>query len=167
MKDVVALGEALIDFACRSTDELGYPVLAAQPGGAPVNFLAALQRYGCSTAFIGKVGDDAFGRLLQSTLCAQGIDTQGLVADMGIFTTLAFVTLDADGNRAFSFARKPGADTALHPSEVKLSLLKGARVFHFGSLSLTDEPVRRRCRSAGEPLHDQLRSEFPPFPLGE
>lgn len=148
MKDVVALGEVLIDFACCSADASGYPILAAQPGGAPANFLSALQCYGCSTGFIGKVGDDAFGHLLKITLDSQGIDTQGLVFDPSVFTTLAFVTLDATGNREFSFARKPGADTNLHSSEVAISLLEGARVFHFGSLSLSDEPSRSATQFA-------------------
>ena len=105
MKDVVALGELLIDFAPVSTDAAGYPTVTAQPGGAPGNFLAALQKYGCSTAMIGKVGDDAFGRLLIGTVAEKGIDTKGIVCDPNVFTTLAFVTLDATGNREFSFAR--------------------------------------------------------------
>ena len=88
MKDVVALGELLIDFAPVSTDEAGYPTLKAQPGGAPGNFLAALQKYGCTTGLIGKVGDDAFGHLLKGTLDEIGIDTNGLVVDPAVFTTL-------------------------------------------------------------------------------
>ena len=132
MKDVVALGELLIDFAHKSSDGAGYPTLAAQPGGAPGNFLAALQRYGCSTALIGKVGDDAFGHLLLETLRTHGIETRGVVTDASVFTTLAFVTLDATGNREFSFARKPGADTCLTADEVDGALIDEARVFHFG-----------------------------------
>ena len=112
--DVVALGELLIDFAPVSTNAAGYPTLAAQPGGAPGNFLAALQIYGCTTALIGKVGADRFGDLLKATLAEKGIETRGIVSDPAVFTTLAFVTLDATGNREFSFARKPGADTCLH-----------------------------------------------------
>ncbi|MEE0799936.1 MAG: carbohydrate kinase, partial [Gemmiger sp.] len=148
MKDVVALGELLIDFAPVSSDEAGYPTLKAQPGGAPGNFLAALQRYGCTTALIGKVGDDAFGHLLTGTLERLGIGTEGIVTDPAVFTTLAFVTLDATGNRSFSFARKPGADTCLRPDEVDKSLLDGCRVFHFGTLSLTGEPARSATREA-------------------
>lgn len=148
MKDVVALGELLIDFACKSTDGAGYPTLAAQPGGAPGNFLAALQMYGCSTAMIGKVGDDAFGRLLLETLGERGLETRGVVVDPAVFTTLAFVTLDATGNREFSFARKPGADTCLTADEIALDLIDEARVFHFGTLSLTGEPVRTATRTA-------------------
>lgn len=148
MKDVVALGELLIDFAPASTDESGYPTLKAQPGGAPGNFLAALQKYGCSTALLGKVGDDAFGHLLVGTLNEKGIETKGIVTDPAVFTTLAFVTLDATGNRSFSFARKPGADTCLRTDELDLSLLDDCRVFHFGTLSLTSEPARSATRAA-------------------
>ena len=148
MKDVVALGELLIDFAPVSADEAGYPTLKAQPGGAPGNFLAALQKYGCTTALIGKVGDDAFGHLLVNTLDTLGIGMAGVVKDPAVFTTLAFVTLDAIGNRSFSFARKPGADTCLRPEEVDTSLLDEGKVFHFGTLSLTGEPARSATRAA-------------------
>ncbi len=146
--DVVALGELLIDFAPVSTNAAGYPTLAAQPGGAPGNFLAALQTYGCTTALIGKVGADRFGDLLKATLAEKGIETRGIVSDPAVFTTLAFVTLDATGNRAFSFARKPGADTCLRADELDLTLIDEARVFHFGSLSLTDEPARTATQKA-------------------
>ena len=148
MKDVVALGELLIDFAPVSRDEAGYPTLKAQPGGAPGNFLAALQKYGCSTALIGKVGADSFGKLLLATVAAKGIETRGIVSDPDAFTTLAFVTLDATGNREFSFARKPGADTCLRPEEVDRAHIDEARVFHFGTLSLTGEPARTATRQA-------------------
>lgn len=149
MFDVVALGELLIDFTCVSKDEAGYPTLAANPGGAPGNFLASLQAYGCTTAMLGKVGADAFGRLLVSTLENRGIDTRGIVMDSDVFTTLAFVTLDDTGNREFSFARKPGADTRLTEKELGLtSPIDNCRVFHFGTLSLTDEPARSTTRAA-------------------
>ena len=121
--DVVALGELLIDFAPHSVNEGGYPVLSANPGGAPGNFLAALNKYGCKTAMIGKVGDDLFGRLLIQTLQSAGIETKGVLKDENQFTTLAFVSLDASGNRDFSFARKPGADTCLTPEEIDESLI--------------------------------------------
>lgn len=148
MYDVIALGELLIDFAPQSRTETGYPVLAAQPGGAPANFLAALNRYGYRTAMIGKVGDDMFGRLLLGTLQSAGIDPQGILKDPDVFTTLAFVSLDESGNRDFSFARKPGADTCLRPEELDLSLIRQAKVFHFGTLSLTDEPAASATRRA-------------------
>ena len=150
MFDVVALGELLIDFACASKDEAGYPTLAANPGGAPGNFLAAaLQAYGCTTAMLSKVGTDAFGKLLVGTLENRGIDTRGIIMDADVFTTLAFVTLDDTGNREFSFARKPGADTRLTEAEaLSTGLIDDCRVFHFGTLSLTDEPVRSATRAA-------------------
>ena len=155
MKDVVALGELLIDFAPVSTDAAGYPTVTAQPGGAPGNFLAALQKYGCSTAMIGKVGDDAFGRLLIGTVAEKGIDTRGIVCDPNVFTTLAFVTLDATGNREFSFARKPGADTCLTADEVNTALIDEAKVFHFGTLSLTGEPARSATQKAAAYAKEQ------------
>ena len=148
MKDVVAIGELLIDFAPVSTDDAGYPTLKAQPGGAPGNFLAALQKYGCTTALMGKVGEDAFGNLLVNTLDTLGISTKGIVKDSSVFTTLAFVTLDATGNREFSFARKPGADTRLRVEELDTALLDSCKVLHFGTLSLTGEPARSATKAA-------------------
>ena len=142
MIDVVALGELLIDFATVSADGDGYPTMAAHPGGAPANFLAALTKYGCSAALMGKVGDDTFGRLLVQTLRRAGIETRGLRMDSRFFTTLAFVTFDDRGDRAFAFSRKPGADTCIAFEELELSLLDEAGVFHFGTLSLTHEPAR-------------------------
>ena len=148
MLDVVALGELLIDFAAKSKDPDGYPTMAANPGGAPGNFLAALNVYGKKTAFLGKVGADTFGHLLLGTLQKAGIETKGVIADPDYFTTLAFVTFDSAGDRSFSFARKPGADTQLCWEEVDQSLIDEARVFHFGTLSLTDEPARTATRKA-------------------
>lgn len=148
MTDVVALGELLIDFAAKSTDAAGYPTMAANPGGAPGNFLAALNAYGKKTAFLGKVGQDAFGRLLLFTLEQAGIETKGIVTDSSVFTTLAFVTFDEHGDRSFSFARKPGADTQLRWEEIDTRLIDDAKVFHFGTLSLTDEPARTATQKA-------------------
>lgn len=142
MMDVVALGELLIDFACLSTDADGYPTMAAHPGGAPANFLAALTKFGARTALLGKVGTDAFGKMLLRTLEEAGIETRGIVTSDDVFTTLAFVTFDERGDRQFSFSRKPGADTCLTFEELNLSLIDEAKVFHFGTLSLTDEPAR-------------------------
>ena len=142
MIDVVALGELLIDFATVSTDAGGYPTMAAHPGGAPANFLAALTKFGANTALLGKVGTDTFGELLIGTLKNAGIETRGLIETDDVFTTLAFVTFDEHGDRAFAFSRKPGADTCLSFEELDLSLIDEARVFHFGTLSLTDEPAQ-------------------------
>lgn len=150
MYDVVAIGELLIDFTCQSADENGYPVMAAHPGGAPANFLAALAKFGARTAMLGKVGSDSFGKLLIKTLKKTGIDTRGMVAADDVFTTLAFVTLDSSGDREFSFARKPGADTQLRFEELDLNIIDAAKVFHFGSLSLTTEPSRSAAYKAVE-----------------
>ncbi len=142
MMDVVALGELLVDFTNVGADSDGYPTMAAHPGGAPANFLAALSKYGAKTALLGKVGEDTFGKLLVGTLEKAGIATKGIVMAEDVFTTLAFVTLDETGNREFAFARKPGADTRIAFEELDLSLIDETQVFHFGTLSLTDEPAR-------------------------
>ncbi|MCH1981528.1 carbohydrate kinase [Ruminococcus sp. OA3] len=141
MFDVIALGELLIDFTPYGTSQDGRALFEQNPGGAPANVLAALSRLGQKTAFIGKVGEDMHGHLLKDTLEECGIDTSGLIFDPDYFTTLAFVALE-NGERSFSFARKPGADTKLHKEEVSEDLLKQTRIFHCGSLSLTDEPSR-------------------------
>ena len=150
MYDVVALGELLIDFACISNDSEGYPTLAAHPGGAPANFLAAINKFGGKTALLGKVGNDTFGKLLLGTLEKSGIDSKGIVCTDDVFTTLAFVTFDASGDREFSFSRKPGADTQLGFEDVDLSMIDKTKVFHFGTLSLTDEPVREATKKTVE-----------------
>lgn len=150
MNQVIALGELLIDFAAQHTDDAGYPTMKANPGGAPANFLAALSKYGISAGFIGKVGKDTFGKLLTETLKSAEIDTGGIVADPDYFTTLAFVTFDEKGERSFSFARKPGADTQLCWEEVDTGILDECSVFHFGTLSLTDDPVRTATQKTVE-----------------
>ena len=148
MYDVIALGELLVDLAERAKDENGYPTLAANPGGAPGNFLAALSAYGKKTTFLAKVGDDTFGHLLTGTMRRAGIDTRGILISPDTFTTLAFVTFDAHGDRSFAFARKPGADTQLRWEEIDPAMLAESRVFHFGSLSCTDEPARTATQKA-------------------
>ncbi len=142
MIDVTALGEVLIDFTDAGTSPSGQKLFERNPGGAPANVLVALQRLGHKTAVIGKVGADIHGEFLRQTLEAEGVDTHNLICDPNTFTTLAFVALAADGERTFSFARKPGADTQLRSGEVDRSLIEESRVFHVGSLSLTDEPAR-------------------------
>lgn len=141
MYDVVALGELLIDFTPLGESDRGYPVFECNPGGAPTNVLACLAKLGKRTAFIGKVGDDDFGRFLHTVLVERGISTKGLVFDLEVTTTLAFVHLQPDGERSFSFFRNPGADTRLQPEDVNEALFD-AQIFHFGSLSLTHEPAR-------------------------
>lgn len=142
MYDVTALGELLIDFTPSGISEGGQRLFEQNPGGAPANVLAALNKCGLKTAFLGKVGNDMHGRFLQETLEQAGIDCKGLIVDDSVFTTLAFVALNDKGERSFSFARKPGADTMLRPEELDLQILQNSRVFHVGSLSLTDEPVK-------------------------
>ena len=142
MFDVVALGESLIDFTPSGVNELGMQLFACNPGGAPANVLAMNAKLGGKTAFIGKVGDDSFGRFLKSTMEEAGIQVSGLRLSPTANTTLAFVQLDDQGDRSFSFYRKPGADICLSREEVDQNLLKNCKIFHFGSVSLTDEPSR-------------------------
>lgn len=148
MYDVVALGELLIDFVHKETTKAGYPVMQANPGGAPGNFLSTASLFGARAAFIGEVGDDGFGLMLKRTLKESGIDVRGVISDPNVFTTLAFVTLDENGDRAFSFARKPGADTMLTASELPTDIIENTRFFHFGSLSMTHEPARAATQEA-------------------
>lgn len=135
--DVTALGELLIDFTENGISQQGNKLFEANPGGAPCNVLAMLQKLGHKTAFIGKVGEDAFGRLLVQSVREQGIDTTGVRFDSDIPTTLAFVQTGADGDRDFSFYRNPGADLMLTEDEVDPALIRSTKIFHFGSLSMT------------------------------
>lgn len=146
--DITALGELLVDFTQAGYSDGGMRLFEQNPGGAPANMLSALARFGMKTAFIGKVGQDMHGQFLKDTLDAAGVDTHGIVMAPDVFTTLAFVALK-DGERAFSFARKPGADTCLREDEVDFGILEQSAVFHFGSLSLTNEPSRSTtCKAA-------------------
>ena len=142
--DAVALGELLIDFTQNGLSEQGNLLFEANPGGAPANVLAMLRKLGKHCAFIGKVGADAFGELLARTVSDAGVDLRGLRRDEQVHTTLAVVQTLPGGDRDFSFYRKPGADLMLRPEELDEEALQNCRIFHFGSLSLTDEP----CRSA-------------------
>jgi len=144
MFDLTVLGELLIDFTPSGTSESGMRIFEQNAGGAVANAAAAVAKLGRKAAFIGKVGDDMHGAFLKETLENAKIDTTGLIVDPDVFTTLAFVSLKDDGEREFSFARKPGADTCLTAEEVDLEILKNSRIFHVGSLSVTDEP----CKSA-------------------
>ena len=148
MFDVVALGELLIDFTQNGVSQQGNGLFEANPGGAPCNVLAMLQKLGKRTAFIGKVGDDFFGRLLGEAIREAGIDGRNLVYDSEIHTTLALVHTFADGDRDFSFYRNPGADMMLRTDELDLDLIHSARLFHFGTLSMTDEGVRQATKTA-------------------
>ena len=152
--DVTALGELLIDFTENGTSSQGNPVLEANPGGAPCNVLAMLQRLGKKTAFIGKVGKDMFGTQLREAVEEVGIDTRGLITDEEVHTTLAFVHTYPDGDRDFSFYRNPGADMMLKKEEVSEDLIRDSRIFHFGTLSSTHEGVREATRHALEVAKD-------------
>lgn len=148
--DVTALGELLIDFTKNSISEQGNPLFEANPGGAPCNVLAELSKLGKKTAFLGKVGKDMFGKLLQERVAREGIDTEGLFQDEEIPTTLAFVQTFENGDRDFSFYRKPGADLMLKEEEVEgiKDRIMGSKLFHFGTLSLTSEPAASATRRA-------------------
>ena len=146
--DVTAMGELLIDFTMNGQSGQGNNLFEACPGGAPCNVLAMLNKLGRKTAFIGKVGQDQFGRLLKETIEELGIETKGLMLDEDIRTTLAFVHTFPDGDREFSFYRNPGADMMLSEAEVDYELIRQSKVFHFGTLSMTDEPVRAATKKA-------------------
>ena len=146
--DVVALGELLIDFTENGKSGQGNPVYEANPGGAPCNVLSMLNNFGHSTAFIGKVGDDIFGRSLKKTMEEVGIDVSNLIIDDQARTTLAFVETKEDGDRDFSFFRNPGADMLLKASDLDKRMLVNTRVFHYGTLSMTHEGVREATKEA-------------------
>ena len=153
--DLVALGELLVDFTQCGTSEHGGALFERNAGGAPANVLVAASKLGLATQFVGKVGADAHGRFLHRALEEQGVGCIGLVEDPDVFTTLAFVEVDSrTGERTFSFARKPGADTRLTPDEIPLRLVQGCRVLHVGSLSLTDEPARSATMCAVDAAGD-------------
>ena len=146
--DVLALGELLIDFTENGVSGQGNTIYEANPGGAPCNVLAMLNRLGHKTAFMGKVGVDIFGKRLKDVLDQVGIDTQGLLMDPDVRTTLAFVQTFADGDRDFSFYRNPGADMMLKADELKEDMLADCRIFHFGTLSMTHDEVREATKKA-------------------
>lgn len=146
--DVVALGELLIDFTHNGISEQNNPLFEANPGGAPCNVLSMLSRLGYKTAFIGKVGQDMFGHMLADAIAECGICADGLCFDTQVNTTLAFVHKLENGDRDFSFYRKPGADMMLRESEIREELIQNARIFHFGTLSMTHEEVAAATRRA-------------------
>ena len=145
---VTALGELLIDFTESGLSNQGNFLMEANPGGAPCNVLAMLQKLGRKTAFIGKVGNDFLGKHLKKVVEEVGIDTRNLLLDEDVHTTLAFVHTYADGDRDFSFYRNPGADMNLRAEEIDEALIAQSEVFHFGSLSLTHPGVREATKKA-------------------
>lgn len=146
--DVTALGELLIDFTENGISSQGNPILEANPGGAPCNVLAMLQKLGKKTSFIGKVGNDQFGRMLKDAIERAGIESGNLMMDENVHTTLAFVHTMKDGDRDFSFYRNPGADMMLKIAEVQKERIEASKVFHFGTLSSTHEGCREATRYA-------------------
>lgn len=146
--DVVALGELLIDFTENGISSQGNPVFEANPGGAPCNVLAMLRKLGKRCAFIGKVGEDMFGQQLKTVAEQAGIDMSALLMDRDVHTTLAFVKTFPNGDRDFSFYRNPGADMMLREDELPLEMIRSARIFHFGTLSMTHENVRAATKTA-------------------
>lgn len=150
MHDITALGELLIDFTPQGISPAGNVLFERNPGGAPANVLAAVVRLGGTGAFIGKVGNDQFGHFLKEVLEKYGIETQGLKFSSEANTTLAFVHLDEKGDRSFSFYRRPGADTMLCEKDIDCSLIDSAKIFHFGSLSMTNEPSKSATIKAVE-----------------
>ena len=148
--DVVALGELLVDFTENGMSKQGNPMLEANTGGAPCNVLSMLQNLGKTTAFIGKVGADAFGRMLIDAVKNQGINTENLMLDENVHTTLAFVHTEEDGDRDFSFYRNPGADMMLQWDEVNQDMLGDTKIFHFGTLSMTEKQIETVTKRAVE-----------------
>ena len=152
--DVIALGELLIDFTMNGQSSQGNNMFEACPGGAPCNVLALLNKMGKKTAFIGKVGKDQFGTLLRNTIAEAGIDASRLAVDDKVNTTLAFVHTFPDGDREFSFYRNPGADMMLTEEEVDPEFISRARIFHFGTLSMTHDGVRTATKKAVQAAKD-------------
>ena len=148
--DVIALGELLIDFTQNGLSEQGNGLFEANPGGAPCNVLSMLNNLGKKTSFIGKVGNDQFGKTLKKALEELGIGTENLLMDSEVHTTLALVHTFADGDRDFSFYRNPGADMMLTVDELNLDLVRDTRIFHFGTLSMTHDGIRATTKKAVE-----------------
>ncbi|MBP5166849.1 MAG: carbohydrate kinase [Oscillospiraceae bacterium] len=171
MTDICALGELLIDFTPAGVSEAGMQLFERNPGGAPANVAAAGARLGLKTAFIGKIGGDGHGRFLRSALMKEGVDLRGLTVDPEVCTTLAFVELDASGERGFTFVRRGCGDTMLRAEEVDAELIRSSRILHLGTLSLTDEPSRGAlyraveiAEKAGVPVSCDLNWRPPLWP---
>lgn len=152
--DVTALGELLIDFTENGMSRQGNPLFEANPGGAPCNMLAMLAKLGHRTAFVGKVGEDFFGKQLKASIEEVGISSEYLLVDQEVHTTLAMVHTLPGGDRDFSFYRNPGADMMLSEQEVPMGLIRNSGIFHFGTLSMTHEGVRRATRKAVKEAKD-------------
>lgn len=148
MIDILAVGEMLIDLTQTGVSDAGIPIYTSFPGGAPANVAVAAAKLGAATAFIGKVGNDAFGRLLVDTVRQNGVGSDGMIVTDDANTTLAVVSLAESGERDFAFYRKGFADTQLREDEISDEQLQSTRFLHFGSVSLTEEPSRSATLSA-------------------
>ena len=146
--DITTFGEILIDFTWQGVSDTGQTLFAQHPGGAPANVAVAAEKLGAHTAFIGKAGKDMHGEFLKSVLEKEKVDTKGMLLDENYFTTLAFVSVAENGERSFSFARKPGADTKIEKEEINVDILDKTTLFHVGSLSLTEQPARNTTHYA-------------------
>ncbi len=162
--DVTALGELLIDFTENGVSAQGNPLMEANPGGAPCNVLAMLKRLSKKPAFIGKIGEDIFGKQLEKALQDVGIDTRGLKKSEEVRTTLAFVHTMEGGDREFSFYRNPGADMMLEEADLDEALIRDSRIFHYGSLSMTHENCKRATAVQSMPRKKAARY-FPLTPI--
>ncbi len=141
MYDCIAIGEILVDFIADQKNQQGFPILNGNPGGGPPNFIVACQKLGLKTALIAKVGDDMFGEQLRKVVADYGVDVANIAVDCDHFTTLAFVSLEENGERSFSFSRKKSADLMLNIDDLPIDKLKTCRALHFSSLSLVAEPA--------------------------
>ncbi|KAB1213297.1 Fructokinase-2 [Morella rubra] len=173
---IVSFGEMLIDFVptVSGVSLAEAPGFVKAPGGAPANVAIAVSRLGGKAAFVGKLGDDEFGRMLAGILKENGVDGRGITFDQGARTALAFVTLRSDGDREFMFYRNPSADMLLKPEELDLELIRSAKVFHYGSISLIVEPCRsahlkamKEARDAGALLSYDPNLRLPLWPSPE
>lgn len=142
MFDILTIGEMLIDLTQTGVSDQGIPVYTAFPGGAPANVAVAAAKLGAKTSFIGKVGNDAFGKLLVDTVKQNGVNADNMIITDKANTTLAVVSLQESGERDFAFYRKGFADTLLSESEISDDTLKNTHILHFGSVSMTEDPSR-------------------------
>jgi len=139
MNGIITLGETLIDFTPLDNDNRDF---RKNPGGAPANVAVALVRLGAKVSFIGKVGDDLFGKFLLNKLKEENVDITSTFSTKKARTAITFVSLDEKGDRSFEFYIDPSADRFLKPEEIKEKVFKDNKIFHFGSISLIDEPAR-------------------------
>jgi fructokinase len=158
MPGLCSIGELLIDFTPAGVSPAGNALFERNPGGGPANLAVGASMLGLKASFMGKVGNDAFGRFLKETLESKDVDTRGLVMSETVNTTLAFVHLKPDGDRSFSFYRKPGADMMYSKEDIDFNIINECSIFHFSSVSLTDEPAAEAIRTAVEYAKTKVRT---------